>query len=260
MEADFDCAYANGAFIAGAEGFVPRWKQAAAAFRESLGNRAQLGLAYGDHPRQRLDLFLPGRAPAGLLTFIHGGYWLDFGREDFSHLAAGALAQGWAVAMPSYRLAPEVRLAAIAQDVAAAVARAQAEVPDLPLVLTGHSAGGHLAARLALADLAPAGLARVVPISPLGELAPLMQTAMNADLRLDPAQCEAESPARHRPTCPAHIWVGGRERPAFLWQARSLSENWDCPWTVAPGRHHFDVIDDLENPASNLVATCLGLD
>lgn len=258
METDFDRAYANGAFITGAAEFPPRWDAAAQAFRDSLGPRARLGVAYGDHPRQKLDLFLPAHPPAGLLTFIHGGYWLAFGRQTFSHLAAGALARGWAVAMPSYRLAPEVGLPAMAQDIRAAVERAQADLPGLPLVLTGHSAGGQLAARLALADLVPPGLARVVPISPLAELAPLMHTAMNAQLHLDTGQCEAESPARHRPFCPAHIWVGGQERPAFLWQARTLSEAWDCTWTVAPGRHHFDVINDLTDPTSALISACLG--
>jgi arylformamidase len=56
----------------------------------------------------------------------------------------------------------------------------------------------------------------------------------------------------------AHVWVGGQERPAFLWQARTLSENWNCAWTVAPGKHHFDVIDGLEDAASPLMQACLG--
>jgi hypothetical protein len=54
------------------------------------------------------------------------------------------------------------------------------------------------------------------------------------------------------------LWVGGQERPAFLWQARLLSEHWDCPWHVEPGRHHFDVIDDLADPDSLLVDTLVG--
>ena len=54
------------------------------------------------------------------------------------------------------------------------------------------------------------------------------------------------------------VWVGGQERPAFLWQARTLSEDWACPWTVAPGKHHFDVIDDLADPRSTLVSTLVG--
>jgi hypothetical protein len=51
--------------------------------------------------------------------------------------------------------------------------------------------------------------------------------------------------------------VGGQERPAFLWHARTLSENWACDWTVDAGRHHFDVIDGLEDPRSPLTNACL---
>jgi hypothetical protein len=102
-------------------------------------------------------------------------------------------------------------------------------------------------------------VARVVPVSPLADLAPLMQTDMNATLAIDPAEADRESPARLalRAEVQAHVWVGGQERPAFLWQARTLSEAWNCPWTVEAGRHHFDVIDGLTDPNSALMAACL---
>ena len=252
-----DRAYANGAFIAGAEGFPPRWEAAAAGFRESLGPRARLGLAYGGGERQRFDLFLPEGAARGLLVFVHGGYWMAFGRETWSHLAAGAVARGWACAMPSYTLAPEGRIAAMTQEVAQAVRGAAGRIAG-PVVVTGHSAGGHLSARMGCADL-DLPVARVVPISPLADLAPLMQTDMNADLHIDQSEASAESPARLalRPGTSAHIWVGGQERPAFLWHARTLSEEWNCPWTVEAGKHHFDVIDGLTDPTSPLMAACL---
>jgi arylformamidase len=261
---DTDLAYQNGPFIAGADAYPPRWMAAAAAFRDDLGARAQTGLAYGPGARQALDLFLPEGSPAGLVVFVHGGYWLRFGRESWSHLAAGPLARGWAVAMPSYTLAPDARIAAMTREIGQAVAHAAGLVPG-PVVVTGHSAGGHLAARMACAD-APlqadlaARVVRVVPISPLSDLAPLMDTKMNATLHLDAAQAAAESPAllARRPGCAVLVWVGGQERPAFLWQARLLSEAWDCPWMVAAGRHHFDVIDALADPDSDLTATLTG--
>lgn len=254
-----DQAYKNSAHIPGSEGFVPRWTAEAAVFRARLGDRARLDLPYGAGPRQRFDLFLPeGGAARGLMVFVHGGYWLAFGRETWSHFAGGALARGWACALPSYTLAPEARIAAMTAEVAQAVTAAAAEVPG-PLVVTGHSAGGHLAARMGCHDLDLPQVQRVVPISPLAELEPLCQTAMNQDLRLDEAEVACESPARLalRPGCQAHVWVGAQERPAFLWQARTLSESWSCPWTVAPGRHHYDVIDDLTDPGSALMAACL---
>lgn len=256
-----DRAYANGDFIAGAADYPPRWQAKAAAFRASLGARARLDLPYGASARAQFDLFLPQATPRGLMLFIHGGYWLAFDRKDFSHLAAGALARGYACAMPSYTLAPQARIADITQQIAAALNAAAQMIDAGPITVTGHSAGGHLAARMANAGMGGAAGARIracIPIAPVAELGPLMDTSMNADLRLDAAECATESPARLplRAHINAHIWVGAGERPAFVWQARTLSENWNCPWTAAQGRHHFDVIDDLEDAQSALMALC----
>ncbi len=260
-ETDLSLAYANADFIPGAAAYPPRWKEEGARLRSSLGNRALCGLPYGDGPRQRLDLFMPVNPARGLLVFIHGGYWVAFGREDWSAFAEGALARDWAVAMPSYTLAPQARISEMTAEITAAVGMACAQVRG-PVVITGHSAGGHLSARMACADLTPdwAGrLRRVVPISPLADLRPLLRTKMNETLHLDLAEAEAESPAAHalRPGVEAHVWVGAQERASFLWQARLLSEHWSCPWTAARERHHFDVIDDMRNPASPLMEALL---
>lgn len=255
-----DRAYANGDFITGAADFPPRWQSKAAAFRTSLGARAQLDLPYGTGARNQFDLFLPQTTPRGLMMFIHGGYWLAFDRKDWSHLAAGALARGYACAMPSYTLAPQARIMHITLEITAAL-NAAAEIVSGPITVTGHSAGGHLAARMANERMGGTAAARIttcIPISPVAELAPLMDTSMNEGLRLTPAECALESPARLplRAGISAHIWVGAQERPAFLWQARTLSEDWNCPWSAAPARHHFNVIDDLEDANAALMTLC----
>jgi acetyl esterase/lipase len=254
---DLTDAYENGAYIPDAASYPPRWAAEAEAFRAQLGKRARLDLPYGSDARQRFDLFLPEGEVAGLLIFIHGGYWLKFDKSQWSHFAAGAILRGWAVAMPSYRLAPEVRIADITQDVAAAVEAACAEV-DGPVVVTGHSAGGHLAARMACLDL-PASdrIKRYVPISPLSDLRPLMQTAMNAQLQIDAAEADAESPVFATPDADVMVWVGAEERPALLDQARWLSEAWGCGLRIAPGRHHFDVIEEMTLADSPLTGALL---
>jgi arylformamidase len=153
MEAvsDWDDAYANADHIPGAEGYPPRWAAAAAAFRAATGARAEIDIAYGDAPRQRLDLFRPDGAPRGLAVFVHGGYWRRFGKSDWSHLAAAAVAAGWAVAMPQYSLAPAARIHAITHEVGAAIDLLAMRI-DGPIRLAGHSAGGHLAARMVCRD------------------------------------------------------------------------------------------------------------
>ena len=255
-----DAAYQNSKYIQGGEDFPPRWATDAAAFRDRSGNRARLGLRYGAEEAAWFDLFLPEGEPAGLLIFVHGGYWLQFGPRDFSHLGAGALARGWAVAMPAYTLAPAARITTMTRQIAAAITAAAVEVAG-PLVLTGHSAGGHLVARMACADAPlPAAIAarivRVVPVSPVADLRPIRETAMQEALRIDAAEALSESPVLlpRRPGLAAHVWVGGAERPAFLDQARRLGNAWACPVTVEAGRHHFDLIEGLERESPLLTA------
>lgn len=252
-----DDAYANMDHIPDGAGYPARWEVAAEAFR--AGAKAELGVAYGPTNRQFYDLFQPAGTATGKLVFVHGGYWLRFGPRDFSHLAAGAVAAGWQVATPGYSLCPAVRVAGITAQIAQAIT-AIAERTEGPLVLAGHSAGGHLVSRMGGDRLPKAVRARVlrtVPISPVSDLRPLRHTALNDGLRLDPAEAAAESPALHpAPDWPVHVWVGAAERPAFLDQAYWLAEAWGAPLTIDPDRHHFDVIEGLERPGP-LLSACL---
>ena len=251
--AEIDEAYANASHIPGGMEYPARWAAAAAAFREA---NPPLEIAYGDGARQRLDLFRPEGEARGSVVFVHGGFWRAFDKSAWSHLAAGALARGWAVAMPSYTLAPEARIGAMTREIEAAIGAVADAVPG-PLRLTGHSAGGHLVARMACADLSPGWrgrVARIVPISPLSDLRPLMGATMNEDLRLDEEEAVAESPALlDQVDLPMTVWVGAAERPAFIDQARWLAERRNCELVEAPDRHHFDVIEELADPAAPLV-------
>lgn len=269
--ADWSDAYTNGAHIAGGERWPAAWIEPAARFRETLAaaGRARLDLAYGSNPRQRYDLFLPEARPRGLAVFIHGGYWKAFDKSYWSHLAHGAIGRGHAVALPSYRLCPEVRIGDIANDIAAAIAAAAGEIAG-PLFLTGHSAGGHLATRM-LSQPSPLSaellgrVRRVVSISGVHDLRPLMKTAMNADLRIDAAEARAESPALLEPVTGTRLvaWVGGAERSEFIRQAELLANVWAglgaaTALVIEPDRHHFSVIDGLTDPAHPLVEALLG--
>ena len=218
--AELDDAYANAAYIPGAADYPPRWERAAAALREGLLEQglADLDQPYGESARQRFDLFHPGGTAKGLMIFVHGGYWLRFDKSVWSHLAAGALSQGWAVAMPSYDLCPQVRIADITRQIAAAVTAAAGMVAG-PIALAGHSAGGHLVARMLqpglLGDAVADRLHHVMPISPVSDLHPLLRTSMNAEFKLDAAAARAESPAlmTERLAVPVTVWVGADERP-----------------------------------------------
>ena len=258
-----DDAYANAAYIDGADGFPPRWEKEAEAFRASLGARAQLNVRYGPSDRQKFDFFQPEGVSRGTAVFVHGGYWKAFDKSYWSHLAAGPLARGYAVAMPSYDLCPDVRISEISTQIAAALTEV-ANRTQGAIVLSGHSAGGHLVARMTDPLLLGAEvrdrITRIVPISPVADLAPLLQTQMNDTLRLDEAEAEAESPMNMTPPhgVDVTVWVGAQERPAFLEQAENFARSWGAKQVVAEGKHHFDVIDPLAEPDSGLTKALLG--
>ncbi|MCT7666216.1 alpha/beta hydrolase [Shinella kummerowiae] len=267
---DWDDAYANGVNIARSDRWPEAWTRPAEAFRDTLlsAERAKLDLAYGERPRNRLDLFLPEGSAKGLVVFVHGGFWLQTDKSVWSHLAAGAVASGFAVAMPSYTLCPEVRIAEIVTEVAAAIGEAAKRVEG-PMMLTGHSAGGHLASRMvtATSPLAPhvqQRIRNVVSISGLHDLRPLLSTAMNEKLALDEAEALAESPALLRPMENTRItcWVGGSERAEFLRQTALLANIWTglgatTAMVVEPNKHHFDILDGLTDAAHPLTRTLL---
>jgi arylformamidase len=262
---DYDHAFANADFIPNALAYPGQWARAAAGFRASREGHSRLGLAYGPDPREAFDLFLPDGPTAGLVVFLHAGAWHLFDRADWSAFAAGPVARGRAVAVPSFPQAPATRIRDITAAVARAIPAAAGAVPG-PIVLVGHGAGGQLALRMTCADVAlpadvAARLARIVAVSPLADLRPLLRTRMNATLRLTPAEAAAESPliASARRGIETIVWIGAEERPAYLDQARALAGTWDeARLHVAPGRHHFDVIDPLADPNSGLVGTLLG--
>lgn len=251
---DFDDAYANGAYIADSERFPAEWATAASAYRDRTD--CNLDIPYGPSGRQVLDVFHPLGQSQGTLVFIHGGYWRAFEKSSWSHLAAGANAQGWTVAMPSYDLCPDVRISDITQQMVAALAQISLMTTG-SIRLAGHSAGGHLVSRLLDPKFGAdwqKRIDRVLPISPLSDLEPLSHTKMNEDFQLTTQEVQQESPINQaKPNCAVKVWVGGEERPAFIDQATWLSQKWECDLHIEQGRHHFDVIDDLANSKSDMV-------
>jgi len=268
----WDDAYTNGAYIEGGDAYPARWEREALAFREALAaeGRMRAGVAYGPKERNRFDLFLPVGAPKGLVVFVHGGYWLRFDRSSWSHLAAGPLTAGYAVAMPSYVLCPDSRIGEITSQIGSAISRACDEIPG-PLYLAGHSAGGHLVSRMVCeTSPLPAGVLgrvrKVVSISGVHDLRPLVNTTMNQTLHIDEAEAQSESPFLLKPVAGADItfWVGGAERPEFRRQTRAMQEAWghsgaDVSIVEEEKRHHFDVIEGLTDMHHPLVRTLLAL-
>jgi acetyl esterase/lipase len=120
-------------------------------------------VAYGDLPRNRLDVYRRRDRPTGAPTLlqVHGGAWVigdksQQGRPLMLHLAA----RGWVCFAPNYRLSPKATWPDHLVDVKRAIAWVHEHGADYGadpgfLVLTGGSAGGHLTALAALTQNAP---------------------------------------------------------------------------------------------------------
>ena len=239
------------------------WPRRAARTRATRPFLADLRT--GDHPREVLDLFrAPG--PRGTVVFIHGGYWQEFSKVETSWVAEGFLDDGYSVALLNYPLCPEVTLEALTASVRRSYAKLYADVLNTAeraaVVITGHSAGGHLAAAMVATDWVSFGLPErpfdgAAPISGLFDLAPLVETSVNAAVRLTPDSAARLSPvaARPRMAVPMTMVVGEAESVEFHRQSDVLARAWDelHPNVVEiPGADHFTVIDGLAEPGSIL--------
>jgi arylformamidase len=268
-----DAQYNNRARIPEHPALFDGWRRRSEQARQALQaqQQAHLGLPYGSSPAETLDLFVPRRAAAPVLVFIHGGWWRTLDKDDHSFIAPAFVQSGAMVVVPNYGLCPAVSIEDIARQMAEAVAwvvRHAARWGGDPqrIVVVGHSAGAHLAALLLQcrwpqvgADLPAHLLRRAVGISGLYELdsvsrtpflAPDLRLTAQAVRRLSPAWMPAPGHARF------HAVVGAQESEAFLAQNRLIRQAWGDE--VVPvceelaGTHHLNVLHELERPGSRL--------
>ncbi|MCU0891115.1 MAG: alpha/beta hydrolase [Sandarakinorhabdus sp.] len=115
------------------------------------------GAAFGDDPRQKLDVWAPKAAAGALpvIVFFYGGSWNSGIRDGYGFVARALAARGFVVVVPDYRLVPQVRWPAFVEDGAAALKWVQANIADhggdpARVAVMGHSAGAHIALLLAL--------------------------------------------------------------------------------------------------------------
>lgn len=113
-------------------------------------------IAYGAQPRQTLDLYLPAQPKdAPLIVFFYGGSWQMGDKKDYLFVAQALAARGYAVAIPDYRVYPQVKYPTFLEDGAQALVwlhahGAQYGLNSQRMTLMGHSAGAYNAAMLTL--------------------------------------------------------------------------------------------------------------
>lgn len=241
---------------------------------EALGGRWIEG-RWGAAASQRLDLCLPPSfdgAAAGLLVYIHGGYWQELSAAQSLFAAAACVERGLAFAALDYTLAPAAQVGEIVGECRQALAWLRAQGAALGLdearfVVAGSSAGGHLAALLALDREGGAPpLAGAVLVSGVFELEPLIGTSINDALGLDESEARALSPALRdlNGFPPAVVCWGEVETAWFKRQGRDFAAalqaaGTPCESFEVPGRNHFDVVLDLADEGSALSRAAFAL-
>lgn len=260
-EIDYEVEYNNRARVPENPVLMAGWARDAAAYREQHASRA---MAYGAGARNTIDFF-PGDDQGPIVVFIHGGYWQALDGSSFSHCARGLNVHGVGVAIPTYDLCPQVTVDAIIQQMRAA-ARELARL-GRSLVISGHSAGGHLAACMLATDWPAydASLPKDLVIAAYGisglfDLVPLVGTSINKALRLDETAARVASPLLWKAPAGGSLdaVVGGNESAEYFRQSRTMVERWGAAgvptrFGVVSDANHFTVIAPLADPTSPMV-------
>jgi arylformamidase len=263
--AELDAAYNNTAAVPERDAIVADWAaRSAKVRRERLGH---LDIAYGDNPRERLDLFLAPDPNAPTLAFIHGGYWQMNDKEGTIFLAEGVLPHGVNFALIEYTLAPAARLDRIVAEVRRGVQWLAAHLGDYGadptrLYVSGHSAGGHLTASTMTLPAVRGALA----ISGIYDLEPIRLNYLNIKLGLDEAEAERNSPLLHIPPMAGELVVayGTKELPELCRQSIDYAQAWverGLPGHLLPvdGANHFTILEALADPQGTLTAALLAM-
>lgn len=247
--------------------YFSSWRDRSSQAREVL--RTARDLPYGNSSGQTLDLFLPERMDSPVHVFLHGGYWRSQDKTNFSFMAAPLVAAGAAVVIPNYDLCPAVSIDEIVKQTNSALAWTYRNAPVFGgdpnrIVVSGHSAGAHLAIRAIESDWSefsiPGDLIKaVVAISGIYDLDPIKRSYLNADLKLTENQARRNSPVHYVPRrrCPLILAVGEDETSGFIEQAdqysRTLNDRgYVSDHVLVPGANHYSILDDALNHDESL--------
>lgn len=229
-----------------------------------------LDVPYDPASLETMDIYNAGQNRPVFL-FIHGGYWRALSKGHSAFMAPMLAAQGIATAVPDYTLAPAVSLSEITRQMRAAFAHLWQNAAALGInrdriVVGGSSAGGHLAAALAMPGwqaefgLPANAVHAALPISGLFDLGPIAQSHVQDWMHLTPAEVTSLSPLRHvAGSARSHIAMAAVETAGFHRQSRAYAKALAAPLLTVEGRNHFDVILDLMAADTDLSQVLLQL-
>ena len=257
---ELDRAYNNSLAVADSAKIIEAWGIASNAVRSQ--NTSHNDLSYGAGHTVSFDFFSAG-PNAPVLAFIHGGFWQNRAKSDFTFLVPAILKAGISVAMLGYRLAPVAKMHEIVEDIRtgirAVIAHATKEHGQCnDIWVAGWSAGGHLAAMV----LDEPGVRGVTAISGIYDLEPMRHCYINDKLALDEKMSKDFSPIRLPQTSKKMIdlFVGGAElsemqRQTIDFAAYRKQCNAPGVYINLPGLNHYTILDELGNANGKILTS-----
>ncbi len=258
--------------------YEAEYLRSCAAARETFTS-ARYDIRYGESPNERLDVY-PARSPnAPVLIYVHGGYWRSGDMALWRFVSLGVVGNDVTLVLPTYDRGRDIGVGVIVEQVRKALAWTIDNIADYggdpaDISVSGHSAGGQLAAMLLTTDWSARGydsapIRSATLISGLFDLEPIRLCRHLRDyygLELTRDEVATLSPYRLTPrvACPVKVVVGARETEEYLRSSRLLAAVWrnqevDVTFEELDRHHHFSIIFELADPDSRLSKMVCGL-
>lgn len=262
-----DKAYDQRVWASNAEEVIARYASDSADVRRKYPPKTE---RYGESEAETLDIFAPADAKAlPVMVFIHGGAWRALSRQDAAAPAPTFVENGCLYVALNFANIPQVRLPEMAAQCRRALLWLHRHVERFGgdpnrIFVSGHSSGGHLCGVMLTTDWAALGgpkdlLRGGIAMSGMYELHPVMLSARSAYVKISQDELAALSPMRHldRIACNVIVVVGDKESPEFQRQSHEFATALAgmgrlTQRVVLPGRTHFVVPEELNDPKSGL--------
>ncbi|XP_063966276.1 kynurenine formamidase-like isoform X2 [Lytechinus pictus] len=252
------------------EDFIKRCDEESVKFLSEGAFQPQLNLKYGSQDREKIDVFLPKSAgvDAPIFMFLHGGYWQaeELSKDNNSFLGAPLIKNGAVFVTVGYSLAPECTLHDMVEQVKKVVVFVARRFPHTRGVfISGHSAGGHLAAMMLSVDWSSLlqdkknVIKGILPISGIFDVRLITKTYINEPLSLTESSAASVSPhllVDAIPECnlgvKVHLLFTEYDPPILKQQAQDYSKllssyGLDVEMTMLPEKDHFQELIELTN-------------